>query len=66
MCDTAIFADVKSFVAKTKDICILDDFNNHFSCAGPDMHDSRLNCLLYGLNHDSKSCRNNIQHAQFF
>ncbi|PIT17151.1 hypothetical protein BGI32_03170 [Snodgrassella alvi] len=31
VCDSAIFADVKNFVAKTKDICILNDFNNTFS-----------------------------------
>ncbi|WP_144235358.1 sulfatase [Snodgrassella alvi] len=67
VCDTAIFADVKKMLLrKPKTFVYWMTLTTHFPYAEQDIHNSRLDCQQYGLNQGSKSCRNNVLHAQFF
>lgn len=67
VCDSAIFADVKKMLlAQPKSFVYWMTLTTHFSYAEEDIHNIRLNCAQYDLKLGSKSCRNNMLHAQFF
>ena len=67
VCDSAIFPDIKKMLlANQQSFVYWMTLTTHFPYAQQDIELKRIQCEQYGLSSDSRSCRNNVLHAQFF
>lgn len=67
ICDSAIFPDIKKMLlANQQSFVYWMTLTTHFPYAQQDIELKRIHCEQYGLSPDSRACRNNILHAQFF